>query len=134
MVQKFVIAGMKRGIVAESGETMLVPVKLEDGTEMELVFPHDLPPTLLDWSASGWNLSAHRMGRPSDRRLAFDLTGYEVGTCECDRGEKVVVSMQFGQTGSVSYMLDHGSAWGLLEGLKIELEPGTVRKPSGPTH
>jgi hypothetical protein len=134
MVQRYVIKGMKRGIVAESGENMLVPVKLDDGTELELVFPHDLLPRLLDWSASGWNISAHRMGRPPDRRLVFDLTGYEVGTCESARGEKVVVSMRFGEAGSVSYMLDHGSAWGLLEGLKVELEPQAVRRPDGRPH
>jgi hypothetical protein len=125
---------MKRGIVAENGETMLVPVKLDDGTELELVFPHDLLPSLLDWSANGWNVSAHRMGRPPDRRLVFDLTGYEVGTCESAQGERVVVSMQFGKTGSVTYRLDHGSAWGLLEGLKIELEPEVVSKPYGRIH
>jgi hypothetical protein len=134
MVQRYVIKGMKRGIVADSGETMVMPLKLDDGTELELVFPHDLLPRLLDWSASGWNTSARRMGRSPDRRLVFDLTGYEVGTCECDQGEKVVVSMQFGESGSVSYMLDHASAWGLLEGLKIELEPESVTRTDGRFH
>jgi hypothetical protein len=134
MVQRYVIKGMKRGIVADSGENMLVLVKLEDGNEMELVFPHDLLPRLLDWSASGWNISAYRMGRSPDRRLVFDLTGYEVGTCQSAQGEKVVVSMRFGEAGSVSYMLDHGSALGLLEGLKIELEPEAFRMPDGRPH
>lgn len=136
MPKRVIINGWKAPTVSDNGNSMLLPVRTADGEELELIFGHDFLPRFVDWGASGWNVSAQRMGRPSDERLTFELEGIEVGNVVRggDKDGTVVITMQFGDSGSVSYTANENLAWALLDALKAQLEPDTLPGADGSRH
>jgi hypothetical protein len=110
---------------------MLFPTKTAEEELLEIVFPHDLLPRLLDWSASGWNIGARRKGLGPNDRLTFELQGFEAGRTE---DGQLVLTMQFGENGSVSYKVSPDLAWAILEGLRTQLEPESAPTHSGTKH
>lgn len=105
------------------------------GVELAIDVPFEHLGKLIDWGANGWNVCAKHRGLRDIDRLTFELQAVEIGNV-IDESKKgaVIISMQLGEAGLVSYVTSPDLAWALYSGLRIQLEPDTVDIPAGQAH
>ena len=108
-------------LIAENGNSIMLPVKLHTGEEVEITIPHESLTTLIPWFLETWSIAANRQKDNVAKPWAFEnVTEFELGTAQIEKGtEQQYLNIRVGSNMTLAFLFGDELLSALKETLSV---------------
>lgn len=108
-------------MVSDDGQFLLIRVTLENGNDLDLQFPFDMTPMVVDAGGHGMGFGAKI--QETRQRFYFELGAFEIGDIDTGpRKGETSLSLFWSKASEIHFIVPDPVGKQLLEGLKRHIE------------